>query len=742
MSTHKHINIICVVIVLISVLVTVLFMNGEKLGLTAVVDEDAESYTGDSIFTTNDLDGDWDTSDATVITLSDDGITISGDGAYEYDGDLVISQAGTYVISGTLSNGSIIVDAYDSSKVWILLNGVDITCEDDAAIQIDQADKVFLTLAEGTENYLTTGDSYSEEAVDDGTGGAIYSHDDLTINGSGSLTITTSYEHGIEVNDSLVITGGNITITCPEDGLHVNDSIAITGATLTISAEDDGIHCDGSVTIAGGTILITDAYEGIEGSTIEVTDGDITIYCSDDGFNATDGSSTDVMGGGNMGGNMDENMDGNMGGMGRGMQNNQDSSSDDTSSSDTQDSTSSTSSSDDTASSTSSSDSSSSTTKTKTTADTIYLTVYDSTDSDSSDEDTTTTDDTDTTSTDEDSEESEVWIHISGGTVRIYNESGMDADGLDSNGDIIISGGYVYISLNNTGMNNALDYGSENNGVLEINGGTVVAAGSSGMLESVSDTSTQASITYTLSDGAEAGSTVTLTDSEGNVILSYTVEYAFSAVTLSTEGMEVGETYTLTIGDTTEEITLSEVVYSNSTSGGMMGGGMGRGNFSSDTTEDSTDSSSSSDTSEDTTTNDASGSTDSSSLNRATTMSAVTTTAVTTTAVITSDTDSSDTTTAMGPGGMGGNGGNMQGGNGGTPPDMSGSTDGTAPDFSESGDMEMPDMVAESEEESEETSTDSETTIFDLDLETWLIIGGCFLALILAILFVKFYKKY
>ena len=120
MSTHKWIDRICVIIIVLSLIVTALFMNGERLGIELVSDTDAEGYIGNEYFTANDLNGTWDTAEATAITLSGDTAKISGNGAYWLDGSVVIVQSGQYVISGILSDGSIIVDAHDSSKVWIL----------------------------------------------------------------------------------------------------------------------------------------------------------------------------------------------------------------------------------------------------------------------------------------------------------------------------------------------------------------------------------------------------------------------------------------------------------------------------------------------------------------------------------------------------------------------------------------------------------------------------------------------
>ena len=197
MSTHNNLDKICVAIVVGSLVLTGLFMNGEALGITKIVDEDAQQNSDSVYFTTNDQNGNWDTSGATVITLTGDGVTISGKGAYTVDGNVVITNAGYYVVSGALTDGYISVDAYNSSKVFIMLDGAEINCSDDACIRVDQAEKVFLTLAEGSQNTLSSGSSYCTEALNDGTDGAIYAHDDLTINGSGSLTVTAQYRHGI-----------------------------------------------------------------------------------------------------------------------------------------------------------------------------------------------------------------------------------------------------------------------------------------------------------------------------------------------------------------------------------------------------------------------------------------------------------------------------------------------------------------------------------------------------------------
>ncbi len=515
MSTHKNIDRVCVAVILLALIVTVLFMNGEALGIQVILDEDVEAHSDTVYFTKNDLDGAWDSANATLITLRETGAKVSGSGAYAYRGDVFITESGTYVITGTLSDGSVVVDAHKNSKVWILLNGASIYCSDNAAFRVDQADKVFLTLADGTENSIASGAAYSEDAVADNVKGALFARDDLTINGGGSLTVTAEYCHGVDANDELVITGGNVTVSAVSDALHVNDSFRLCSAsltltagdegidvdaedgwmymesgTLTIDAEDDGVHTEGSVTviggelaveagddgvhtaadlsIEGGTVLIAKCTEGLEGCNIRISGGDVTVYPTDDGLNATGTAPTwfDIW-------------------------------------------------SDDAASAPAESA--------------------------------------------EEEEDDPGEIRISGGTLTIVNTDGIDADGLDSNGSIYITGGDVRISLNQRGGSNALDAGTENGGVMEISGGTVVACGSYAMAESFSGSSTQCAVLYAFKAGAEGGTEVSLEDADGNVLLSYTPPCDFTCAALSCPEMELGGTYRVVVGGSAEEITLEEV---------------------------------------------------------------------------------------------------------------------------------------------------------------------------------------
>lgn len=158
-------------------------------------------------------------------------------------------------------------------------------------------------------------------------------------------------------------------------------------------------------------------------------------------------------------------------------------------------------------------------------------------------------------------------ITINGGTVTLLNPSGRDADGIDSNGNIDINGGLVYISLVGDGSNCALDYGSENGGVCRINGGTVVACGGSTMLEAMSETSAQPSLLYAGTTQA-AGTEIALQAADGKTLLTFAAPNSFSAVLVSCPEMQLGSTYTLTLGATSQEITLTQVADSYGVSGG------------------------------------------------------------------------------------------------------------------------------------------------------------------------------
>lgn len=209
------------------------------------------------IFSDRDLAGSYDESEAIAIQLSGDSASCGSDSVVIDGGTITITAEGVYLISGTLSDGQIVVNAGDTEKVQLVLAGAEITSATSAAIYALEADKVFVTLAEGTENILTNGGEYI--AVDDNNIDAVvFAKTDLTLNGSGGLTINAQAGHGVVSKDDLVITGGSYTITAASHGLSGKDSIAIADGTFAITSGKDGIHAENSDDSSLGCLYIKD----------------------------------------------------------------------------------------------------------------------------------------------------------------------------------------------------------------------------------------------------------------------------------------------------------------------------------------------------------------------------------------------------------------------------------------------------------------------------------------------------
>lgn len=259
------------------------------------------SYTSElsisDIFTDRDLEQNVDTDNATEYTVQDGEI-------------ITITEEGIYVISGSAKNAQIVVNTDDDSKVQLVLSNLTMTNDNIPCIYVKNADKVFVTTTE--TNNLTVSKTFTTDGTTN-TDAVIFSKDDLVINGTGTLTITSS-DNGITSKDDIKITGGTISINCISDGLEANNSIDIKDGNITINSKKDGMHAEydednsqGYIYIAGGTINITAAddaihattivqidggtintnsREGIEGTFIQINDGTISIKATDDGINA------------------------------------------------------------------------------------------------------------------------------------------------------------------------------------------------------------------------------------------------------------------------------------------------------------------------------------------------------------------------------------------------------------------------------------------------------------------------
>ena len=329
---------------------------------------------------------------------------------------------------------------------------------------------------------------------------------------------------GIKSDGALYVNGGTFTINSADDAFHSNSDVTINDGTYTISSGDDGMHADSALLVNGGTITVTESYEGLEGLNITINDGKIDIAASDDGMNAAGGNDQSGFGG--------------MGGDGfKGMQ-----------------APDAAQKSDDTSENTQKSDDSSDTAQTTgsitvaaqkqdNTSDTAQTTGNITVAAQKSDNISVASQDTDAAS------EDEMWMVINGGYVHVL----AGGDGLDSNGDLTINGGEVYVDGPSDNGNSAIDYGEKSS--FYINGGTVVAVGSSGMAEDVSSESKQQAAFVKLDSQADAGDVI-LKDADGNEIISYTAQKKYDCVIISTAALKAGKTYTLSASGSESEVSL------------------------------------------------------------------------------------------------------------------------------------------------------------------------------------------
>lgn len=527
----------------------------------------------DDMFTDRDKEVGYDEDTATAITLSDDASSCDSSSVTISDNTITITDEGTYLLTGSLSDGQVIVDA-DDKKVQLVLDSVDINCDASTALYVKAADKVFVTLASDSENSLSNTSDFV--AIDDNNIDAvIFSKDDLTLNGSGTLTVTAKYGLGIVSKDDLVITSGtyqitaakhalsgkdsvriadgvltldagtdgihsentdddakgfiyiangDISITADSDGFDVEETLQVDGGNIEVYAGDDGLHSDDDLIITAGTINVTKSYEGLEGVTVTIEDGDISVVSSDDGINASgDGSSGDS----SQSGTPPEKPDDSDSTEDRpeppnGFDKNDNSSAD------------------------SNSDSNS-----------------DSKSADLPDGNAGPGDENggpggsnggpggDNGGPGGGMEEATDYnlIQISGGKIYIS----ASGDGIDSNGNLTVTGGEIYVDGPTSGGDGALDC----SGTTLISGGTVIAVGSSGMAENFDSSSAQGSMITTVSDSMITGD-ITLKDSDGNTIVSYSPSKEYSSVVISCADLKEGETYTLVAGDTSTSVSLNQ----------------------------------------------------------------------------------------------------------------------------------------------------------------------------------------
>jgi hypothetical protein len=265
----------------------------------------------------------WDSAEEVAVTLADGASTVAGgspSAAAKVDGDTVtISAAGTYRLSGNLSDGQVVIAAGEEDVVRIVLDGVELSSSTGSAFVVRSANEAIVFLADGSTNSVADAASYAEQA-EESPNAALYSMADLTIAGSGALAVSGKYKDGIVSKDGLVLAAGTVTVNAADDGIRGKDYtvlldgaytvtaggdgvtsdnevdegrgwLLVSGGALTVKAGDDGVKAHNRLAMTGGDVTVEGSEEGFEAAHIAVSGGTARITAQDDGINAAGGSS-------------------------------------------------------------------------------------------------------------------------------------------------------------------------------------------------------------------------------------------------------------------------------------------------------------------------------------------------------------------------------------------------------------------------------------------------------------------
>lgn len=570
-------------------------------------------------FKTKDTNSNWKEESYETITLNGHSIQYDGKNATISNSTITITAGGVYHITGDLTDGQVIVNAAKTDFVWIVLDNASITNTKGAAIYAKQSDKVTVTLAENSKNTLTDGETYSYEGEEKAPTACLFSNDDLSINGSGQLTVTSNSADGISSKNDIKIVSGTITVNAKDDGIRGKDSVAIQNGTITITASGDVIKStnttedeNGYIYIENGTFHITAVNDGIQAEkSLCIKDGAFTITINGGSKNAVQKTENEFD---RRGGFQQE-----------------------ATATATPEAT--------------TTESVSTSYKAVKAGNDIYITggtfTIDSCDDAIHSNNTVNIDQgTFTITTGDDGMHADNALTINNGTIDVVSsyegleaaaltindgtinitasDDGMNAaggadssqgnapfggdnfkegtdysitfnggtitvnsegDGLDANGSIYQNGGTIYVNGTTMGGNGSLDY--DNSYI--IKGGVLITTGSSEMAQAPSTDSTQNSIFIQYSNTMNAGSEIKLANSKGATVLSYTSTKNFTTIVLSSADIKQNETYTLYDGatklctitptssltcvtDSGEQTTISENAQGGGRGNGMKGG--------------------------------------------------------------------------------------------------------------------------------------------------------------------------
>ncbi len=568
--------------------------SGTSTGSTATAT--AVSALGGSDITvkydSDDENTDWDDGSSVRITLNGSGAESDGNGVSVDGGVVTITKAGTYVVSGTLSDGQLRVDTEDKGTVRIVLNGADITCADSAPIYVANAKKVVLLLADGTQNVVTDAAAYVYESEEeDEPDAAVFSKGDLTINGGGSLIVNANYLDGIVSKDELKILGGDITVNAADDGIRGKDFVAVRDGRLVIASQGDGIKSTndedgtlGFVLIEGGTLVITAGNDGIQAQTsLRITGGDLTVTTGGGSGNAV--TQTGSGGGfGGMGGGGSATVEEDTASMkglkaeaeiliegGNMVLDTADDSVHSNSSIVIAGGSLSISSGDDGVHS-----------DAKLTIDGGSIDIaksYEGIESaiiiiNDGELHITASDDGVNVAGGNDgssmngrpgqnsfSGSGDYYLEINGG----YLSVDASGDGIDVNGTATMNGGTVLVSGPTNSGNGALDY----DGSFTVNGGLLVAAGSAGMAQAPGGTSSQNSALITFQSELEANTLVRVESGDGEEVITFAPQKRFQSLVVSSPELSDGESYSVLYGGSSDGTAADGLYSGGSYSGGL-----------------------------------------------------------------------------------------------------------------------------------------------------------------------------
>lgn len=516
-------------------------------GSEATTATTAADSTAVSTVATHDESSDFEWSDENVVdVILADGATSSDDASVIVAGSTVtITAPGTYRLTGTLSDGSVVVDSAGDGVVRLILDGVDITSSTNPAISAVDAEKVIVVLADGTENRLTDGATRAETDAD--SNGALFSRADLTIGGGGSLTVEGRYNDGIASTDGLVVSGGTITVVAVDDGIRGKDYLVVDAGAFDVTAGGDGLKSDneedsnlGYIAIAGGTFSIASEGDAIVAQTslliesgeyaittgadldsakalkaevdLTVQGGVFTIDATDDAIHSNanviiDGG-TFTIATGDDGVHADASIIVNGGSIDI----------------------------------TESYEGLESATITLVGGE---LTIV------SSDDGLNVVggndqsgfggrgggpgrgDDSFATSGDQ-------WMHIEGATVVVY----ADGDGIDINGSFAMTDGTLIVHGPTANNNGALDV----DGGIDVSGGLLVAAGSAGMAEAPDTSSAQAYLGLQFGGAQPAGTVIQIESGDGTILLTFEPAKAYQTLVFSSPDLVAGDGYSVLVG--------------------------------------------------------------------------------------------------------------------------------------------------------------------------------------------------